>query len=64
MGKREITASSLWELADLLGEAAELARDMANQKASEERRTFWPPFEKIGKIETEVRMPNIPEEGP
>ena len=63
METREITASSLWELADLLGEAAELARNMANQKASEERIIFWPPLEKIGKIEVEVRMPNIPEEG-
>jgi len=64
METREISASSLWELADLLGEAAELARNMANQKASEEGLIFWPPFEKIGKIEVEVRMPNIPEEGP
>jgi hypothetical protein len=64
METREITAGSLWELADLLGEAAELARNMANQKAREEGRIFGPPVEEIGKIEMEVRMPNIPEEGP
>ena len=64
MSTRDMSAKALWELAKLLEAAAELAKEMSGQQAEEEGIIFWPPLEEIGKIEMEVRMPNIPEEGP